>query len=90
MDSAEADLLPGERLLWTGRPARAGIMRRDLALPALLLAVLVFMVALWSGRGPANTSSARAEQAIAGAVDAIALIVAVYGSGDLDDDLAWT
>jgi hypothetical protein len=45
MGDAEAGLLPGERLLWTGWPARARVMPGDLALPGLLLAVLLVWVA---------------------------------------------
>ena len=45
MGDTEAGLLPGERLVWTGRPARARVMPGDLVLPGLLLAVLLVWVA---------------------------------------------
>jgi hypothetical protein len=46
MADTEAGLLPGERLLWTGRPARARVIPGDLIFPALLLAALLAALAL--------------------------------------------
>ena len=51
MADAEVGLLPGERLLWTGRPARARVIRGDLIFPGLLLAALVVALALRVPRG---------------------------------------
>lgn len=53
MADTEAGLLPGERLLWTGRPARARVIPGDLIFPGLLLALLLAALAL-SPRGPAD------------------------------------
>jgi len=53
MADTEAGLLPGERLLWTGRPARARVIPGDLIVPGLLLALLLAALAL-SPRGPAD------------------------------------
>jgi hypothetical protein len=49
MADTEAGLLPGERLLWTGRPARARVIPGDLIFPALLLAALLAALALTPG-----------------------------------------
>jgi hypothetical protein len=54
MADTEAGLLPGERLLWTGRPARARVILDDLIFPGLLLAVLLVALALSAPRGPAD------------------------------------
>jgi hypothetical protein len=40
MGDSEAGPLPGERLLWTGRPASGRVLAGDLVFPGLLLAVL--------------------------------------------------
>ena len=54
MADTEAGLLPGERLLWTGRPARARVIPGDLIFPGLLLALLLAALALSAPRGPAD------------------------------------
>ena len=54
MADTEAGLLPGERLLWTGRPARARVIPDDLIFPGLLLAVLLVALALSAPRGAAD------------------------------------
>jgi hypothetical protein len=72
------DLLPGERLLWTGSPARARTFRADLKLPGLLLAALVSTVAVWSGHGPANTSFVRDLLVLMTVLEVIALGLAAY------------
>jgi hypothetical protein len=52
MDGIGDGLLPGERVLWTGRPSRARVLRGDLALPGLLLAALLATVIRWGRGGP--------------------------------------
>ena len=49
MADTEAGLLPGESLLWTGRPARARVIPGDLIFPGLLLAALLAALALTPG-----------------------------------------
>src|SRR5580700_2091587 len=49
MADAEAGLLPGERLLWTGQPGRARVIPGDLIFPGLLLAALLAALALTPG-----------------------------------------
>jgi hypothetical protein len=74
----EAGLLPGERLLWTGRPARARVIPGDLASPGLLLAALVAALALGVPRGVADAPGGFGEQVVVGAValaSAIAMTV---------------
>ena len=46
MADTEAGLLPGERLLWTGRPVRARVILDDLIFPGLLLAALLAALTL--------------------------------------------
>jgi hypothetical protein len=52
MGDTEVDLLPCERLLWTGRPARARVLPGDLLLPGLLLLSLLVTAIAWGGRPP--------------------------------------
>ena len=49
MADTGAGLLPGERLLWTGRPVRARVIPGDLIFPGLLLAALLAALALTPG-----------------------------------------
>jgi hypothetical protein len=56
MGDSEAALLPGERLLWTGRPARGRVIVTDLVFPGLLLAVLLLSAAVFSGRSSDHSS----------------------------------
>lgn len=51
MDDTEAGLLPGERLLWTGRPVRARVIRSDLIRPGLLLTALLVALVVVLARG---------------------------------------
>jgi hypothetical protein len=51
MADAEAGLLPGEHLLWTGRPARARVILGDLIYPGLLTAALLVALTLSLPRG---------------------------------------
>jgi hypothetical protein len=71
---AGAGLLPGERLLWTGRPARARVILGDLILPGLLLAALLAALTLGGPRGPADAPGGLAEQVVAGAAALAGLI----------------
>ena len=52
MADTEAGLLPGERLLWTGRPVRARVILDDLIFPGLLLAALLAALTLGVPHGP--------------------------------------
>ena len=52
MADTEAGLLPGERLLWTGRPVRARVIPGDLIFPGLLLAALLGALILGVPHGP--------------------------------------
>jgi len=56
MADTEVGLLPGERLLWTGRPARARVIPGDLIRPGLLLAALPSPTSF----APPSSPSARA------------------------------
>jgi hypothetical protein len=47
------DLLPGERLLWTGSPARARVMPGDLLLPGLLLIAVALSLGSYRRGGSA-------------------------------------
>ncbi len=76
MDDTEAGLLPGERLLWTGRPARARVMPGDLVLPGLLLAALLVSVAGYGPRGSVNDPGGLADQALSAAAVLAALVAA--------------
>jgi hypothetical protein len=76
MDDAEAGLLPGERLLWTGRPVRARVIPGDLVLPGLLLALLLVTVAGTPRRGPVDDPGGLADQALWTAVVLAAVIAA--------------
>jgi hypothetical protein len=75
MNDLETALLPGERLLWTGRPARARVNRADLRWPALLLLALVVSAVTWTGHGPANTPAMRTSLALFALADATGLAV---------------
>jgi len=68
-------LLPGERLLWTGRPAKAAVVLTDLVWPAIILAPLIVAIAGY-GLSPRKSfgSAIIAEQALLACV-AIALAV---------------
>ena len=59
MADTGAGLLPGERLLWTGRPARARVIPGDLIYPGLLLAALLAALALTPG-GPVDAPAVSA------------------------------
>ena len=76
MGDTEAGLLPGERLLWTGRPARARVMPGDLVLPGLLLAALLVSVAGYRPRGMVNDPGGLADQALSVVAVLPALIAA--------------
>ena len=67
MADTEAGLLPGESLLWTGRPARARVIPGDLIVPGLLLAALVAALTLGVPRGPADAPGGLGEQVVVGA-----------------------
>ena len=54
MADTEAGLLPGEHLLWTGRPVRARVIPGDLIYPGLLLVALLAALTLGVPRGPAD------------------------------------
>ena len=73
MADTEAGLLPGERLLWTGRPARARVIPGDLIYPGLLLAALLAALAL-TPRGLAGAPGGLADQVVAGAAALAGLI----------------
>jgi hypothetical protein len=75
MDDGGSGLLPGERLLWAGRPARARVAREDLRLPALLLLALIVSAVTWTGHGPMNTPAVRTGLALFALADAVALAV---------------
>jgi hypothetical protein len=87
MDDSGDFLLPGERLLWTGRPAKAVVVPTDLVWPMLIMASLIVGIASY-GPGPLGFAviaeqAALACVAIALAVRALhvkpkALIQAVY------------
>jgi len=70
----EAGLLPGERLLWTGRPVRARVIPRDLIVPGLLLAALLAALTLGGSRGPADAPGGLGDQVVAGAAALAGLI----------------
>jgi hypothetical protein len=67
MADTEAGLLPGERLLWTGRPARARVIPGDLIYPGLLLAALLAALALSIPRGPADAPGGLGDEAVVAA-----------------------
>jgi hypothetical protein len=75
MADTEAGLLPGESLLWTGRPARARVIPGDLIVPGLLLAALLAALTLGGHRGPADVPGGLGEQVVAGAA-ALAGVIA--------------
>ena len=75
MDGAESGLLPGERLLWVGRPDRARVVRGDLKLPTLLLLALIVSAVTWTGHGPANTPVMRTGLALFALASAVVLAV---------------
>ncbi|HLK72817.1 MAG TPA: hypothetical protein VKU77_04120 [Streptosporangiaceae bacterium] len=74
MADTEAGLLPGERLLWTGRPARARVIPGDLVYPGLLLVALLAALALSVPRGPAVAPGGLGDQVLAGAAALAGLI----------------
>jgi hypothetical protein len=76
MSDTEAGLLPGELLLWTGRPARARVMPGDLVLPGVLLAALLLSVAASGPRGSVTDRFGLADQALSAAAVLAALIAA--------------
>jgi len=76
MGDTQAGLLPGEHLLWTGRPARARVMPGDLVLPGLLLAALLVSAAGHGPRGPVNAPGGLADRALAAAAVLAALVAA--------------
>jgi hypothetical protein len=76
MSDTEAGLLPGELLLWTGRPARARVMPGDLVLPGVLLAALLLSVAASGPRGSVTGQFGLADQALSAAAVLAALIAA--------------
>ena len=75
MADTEAGLLPGERLLWTGRPARARVIPGDLIFPGLLLAALLAELALSVPRGSTAAPGGLGVQVLAG-VAALAGLIA--------------
>ena len=74
MADTEVGLLPGERLLWTGRPARARVIPGDLIFPGLLLAALVAALALRVPRGLADFPGGTGFEALAAAAALAGLI----------------
>jgi len=75
MADTEAGLLPGERLLWTGRPARARVIPGDLIYPALLLAAaLLAVLTLRFPRGSATAPGGLYEKVVVGAAALAGLI----------------
>ena len=74
MADTEAGLLPGERLLWTGRPARSPIIAGDLIRAGLPLAALVAALA-WGivPRGLPHLSGGSADRVLVAAA-ALALV----------------
>jgi hypothetical protein len=76
MSDTEAGLLPGELLLWTGRPARARVMPGDLAVSGVLLAALLFSVFWFGPHGSVTSPFGPAYQALAVTTVLAALIAA--------------
>lgn len=73
MADTEAGLLPGERLLWTGRPVRARVIPGDLIFPGLLLAVLLAALALTPG-GKVDAPGGFGDEVVTGAAALAGLI----------------
>jgi hypothetical protein len=86
MADTEAGLLPGERLLWTGRPARARVIPGDLIFPGLLLAALLAALTLSLPRGPADAPGGLGEQIVAAAAALAGLIAAAVRALRLKPD----
>ena len=76
MSDSEAGLLPGERLLWTGRPARGRVIITDLALAGLLLAVLLVSGVQFGARGAEHGPGGLGEFAVSMALALAGLIAA--------------
>src|SRR5579859_794770 len=78
MADTEAGLLPGERLLWTGRPARARVIPGDLVYPVLLLAAaLLAVLTLRFPRGSAAAPGGLYEKVVVGVAALAGLIATV-------------
>jgi hypothetical protein len=74
MADTEVGLLPGERLLWTGRPARARVIPGDLIRPGLLLAALLAALALRVPHGPADAPGGYGDQVVVAAAALVGVI----------------
>ena len=91
MADTEAGLLPGERLLWTGRPVRARVILGDLIFPGLLLAALIAALTLGGPRGPADAPGGLGEQVVGGTAALAGLIaMAVWALRLKPDELRRT
>ena len=74
MADTEAGLLPGEHLLWTGRPVRARVIPGDLIYPGLLLVALLAALTLGVPRGPADAPTGLGVAVVGGTVALAGLI----------------
>jgi hypothetical protein len=69
--------LPGERLLWTGRPTRAGVTLADAGVSVFLLGALAVLAAAWfTGQG-GMPESVKAASACVVAIAAVQVVAAL-------------